>query len=262
VFDQRGILPPYPNLMGIVLNAPTTSCIDTCDAYAVINGMNGTPPYSYEWRDEFGQSIGQNVDSAIGLCIGNYSVLILDAIGDSVLVPVGIAGPDSIKVDFVVEAEQCATCDDGLIVSVVSGGTPPYSYLWSDPLAQTTVIASGLDAGNYTLQVQDANGCTFNQLNTVNVPIGLEDLHRLEAYVVYPNPTSGKFMIDIREDLMHPTYIKVSNGLGQVLYYRSFSSGLFAKKRHQIDLGNYGNGVYYIEVQSERGRAVEKLIVF
>ena len=41
---------------------------------------------------------------------------------------------------------------------VQSGGTPPYTYLWSD--GQTTDIATGLSVGTYTVTVTDVNGCT------------------------------------------------------------------------------------------------------
>ena len=39
----------------------------------------------------------------------------------------------------------------------VSGGTAPYTYLWSD--GQTTATASNLGAGTYSVTATDANGC-------------------------------------------------------------------------------------------------------
>ena len=38
------------------------------------------------------------------------------------------------------------------------GGTSPYVYSWSN--GQTNAIATGLTAGDYTVTVTDANGCT------------------------------------------------------------------------------------------------------
>ncbi len=52
-----------------------------------------------------------------------------------------------------------------------AGGTPGYIYLWSDLNAQTTSLATGLDAGTYTVTVTDANGCSVVNTTTVgNIP--------------------------------------------------------------------------------------------
>jgi PKD repeat protein len=50
------------------------------------------------------------------------------------------------------------------------GGTPPYSYIWSDPLNQTTQNASGLCAGFVSVMVTDANGCTAMANTVINQP--------------------------------------------------------------------------------------------
>jgi len=49
--------------------------------------------------------------------------------------------------------------NDGAIDMLILGGTPPYTYLWSD--GQTTEDATGLVAGNYVLSVTDTNNCVF-----------------------------------------------------------------------------------------------------
>ena len=57
----------------------------------------------------------------------------------------------------------CNGADDGTATVVnVIGGTPftvgdPYLYLWDDPLAQTTLIATGLSPGTYACTVTDSN---------------------------------------------------------------------------------------------------------
>ena len=46
-----------------------------------------------------------------------------------------------------------------------SGGTPPYSYSWTDADQQTTQSAVDLTPGTYTVSVYDANGCiAFNHI--------------------------------------------------------------------------------------------------
>jgi PKD repeat protein len=53
---------------------------------------------------------------------------------------------------------SCPTCNDGSATTVVTGGTPPYSYQWSN--AATTQSISNLLPGYYSCCVTDALGCT------------------------------------------------------------------------------------------------------
>jgi len=46
---------------------------------------------------------------------------------------------------------------NAIAVAVPNGGTPPYTYLWSDNSSQTTDTAFALCAGTYTVTVTDAN---------------------------------------------------------------------------------------------------------
>ena len=63
--------------------------------------------------------------------------------------------------------------DGTATVSIISGGTPPFTYLWS-PGGQTTSTATGL-AGNttYTVIVTDANGCIQSDPFAVGEPFDL-----------------------------------------------------------------------------------------
>lgn len=44
--------------------------------------------------------------------------------------------------------------------ATISGGTPPYSFVWSDPNNQATATATNLCPGNYNVTVTDGNGCS------------------------------------------------------------------------------------------------------
>ena len=65
----------------------------------------------------------------------------------------------------------CNGSSDGSATVSSAGGTAPYTYLWDD--GQTTAMAGSLAAGNYTVTVTDANGCTETQNVTVLEPIVL-----------------------------------------------------------------------------------------
>lgn len=53
---------------------------------------------------------------------------------------------------------QCTNDSSGQITVAISGGTSPYTYLWSDGQSSSTAV--GLSAGSYTVTVTDSLGCT------------------------------------------------------------------------------------------------------
>lgn len=78
---------------------------------------------------------------------------------------------------------------DGTASVVVSGGTGNYTYLWT-PSGQTTSTATGFAAGNYSITVSDANGCTHDTILTVNFTPGPTANAGTDASICYGNLTS------------------------------------------------------------------------
>jgi hypothetical protein len=62
---------------------------------------------------------------------------------------------------------SCNGGNNGSATVTASGGTPPYSYSWSN--GQTTATATGLSAGIYTVTVTDANGLSYTDQITITV---------------------------------------------------------------------------------------------
>src|SRR5260221_8194317 len=72
-----------------------------------------------------------------------------------------------------ITSQTDVNCFGGLTGSATvaaSNGTAPYTYLWTDPAAQTSATATGLAAGSYTVTVTDAKGCTTTALATISQP--------------------------------------------------------------------------------------------
>jgi hypothetical protein len=73
---------------------------------------------------------------------------------------------------WVVDAGTCVINTGKVAVTGVTG-TGPYTYLWSD--GQTTQLATGLTAGNYSVTVTDFYGCQVTKQATVGIaqPLGV-----------------------------------------------------------------------------------------
>lgn len=66
---------------------------------------------------------------------------------------------------------NCSGGTGSASVTIV-GGTPAYTYVWS-PSGGNSSAATGLSAGNYTVTVTDATGCTSTNTVTITIPVAL-----------------------------------------------------------------------------------------
>jgi len=113
----------------------------------------GVAPYLYAWSNNTGN---QDLTNVIG---GNYQVTVLDAAGCQVVLNYPVnqpSAPLSIQLNPVQVA--CMGAPTGQIDLVVTGGTPAYSYSWSN--SSTAQDLLGIGTGLYSVVVTDANGCT------------------------------------------------------------------------------------------------------
>lgn len=141
-----------PSALTLTVNSNDVSCYGDTDGQAIANVQGGTPPFQYSWSN------GENKPTAIAYAVGNHDITVTDANGCTIISGFSIGSPAELQV--VPSNSNPVTChggDDGSGLVSVNGGTPPYSYYWSD--AQITNPAIGLSAGTYSVTVSDANGC-------------------------------------------------------------------------------------------------------
>jgi PKD repeat protein len=124
---------------------------------ASVNGGEGT--YSYYWEDGSGTSPG-TTQTLSNLSAGNYYLTVTDAAGCSASGTYTVTEPDPLQVTVTTTNESSAGACDGTATANVTGGTPPYSYNWSQPSGGMTQTINDLCAGNYQVTVMDNNGCT------------------------------------------------------------------------------------------------------
>ena len=139
-------------------------CNAACNGQAVTIPGGGTGPYTYNWAPSGGTNA-----SATGLCAGTYTVTVTDANGCTITDTAIVSQPPPMTATTTSVTANCNQADGQACVNM-SGGSPPYSYLWT-PSAQTGNCANNLTPGQYCVTVTDANGCTFSTCVTVpNAP--------------------------------------------------------------------------------------------
>jgi len=153
------------NVIVTLDSSKDVSCNGATDGYLSVSASGGTQPYSYS-IDGFNFQASRNFDS---LSSANYTVIAQDASGctGNLQVTIGEPAPLTLTVDTVIDP-ACSGATAGEIYITASGGTPNYSYNWSN--GSTNEDQTGLGAGTYTVTVTDTNGCTATASATINQP--------------------------------------------------------------------------------------------
>ena len=145
----------------ISINAIVTDarCFGDNSGAVSINVSGGTSPYTYQWNNS---DTTQNLSQASA---GNYTLVVTDAYGCMDSVNSTVSQPVStISIASTMNASNCLNNTQGSIDITVSGGSPGYSYSWSN--GQLTEDISDI-AGSYTVIVTDIKNCLDS--TTINI---------------------------------------------------------------------------------------------
>ena len=148
----------------VAANAANASCHGFCDGTIALTFAGGVQPYQASWSN------GATGAVATGLCPGDYTATVTDESGCEVTLSASIAEPAPLEL-AVLEVVQplCPADASGFIAVAANGGTQPYTFNWSNGEAGDSI--ANLDAGTYTLEASDANGC----MQSVTVEIAAQD---------------------------------------------------------------------------------------
>jgi gliding motility-associated-like protein len=142
---------------------PTCDALDNGSINTIVTG--GTAPYTYNWTLPGGGS--SDAENIINATSGTYSLSITDALGCIFTEEFEVIAPDPIVLNEVLTPPTCIGDTDGSIEINPSGGTAPYDILWVS-LGVSDLLIENLEAGNYTVEITDANGCFSEQTITLN----------------------------------------------------------------------------------------------
>ncbi|OXA90390.1 T9SS type A sorting domain-containing protein [Flavobacterium hercynium] len=148
----------------VVINGPTVaftatssttavSCFGGNNGTATITAAGGTAPYTYTW------STGAVTQTITGRQGGTYSVTVTDDNGCDLLVENIVIGQPAAMLGGTPSSTSvsCFGGNNGTATIAPTGGTPGYTYAWSN--GATTATASNLQAGTYSVTITDANSC-------------------------------------------------------------------------------------------------------
>ena len=147
--------------------------------------------YSYAWN---GGELWNSEDIINGWA-GSYYVYIEDDNGCSISAEFEISEPEPLNVSFASNPGEYVDCNSGQLSVIVEGGTAPYSYEWDNGSTDSNLF--DLCAGDYSVTVTDANGCSISEIATVDllIPEGWE-VNETTVYHEIIIPSDASLLLD------------------------------------------------------------------
>ncbi|MFI5148716.1 MAG: PKD domain-containing protein [Bacteroidia bacterium] len=146
------------------------TCFGACNGSGNVTVTGGTAPYTYTWSPAPGAGQGSNAASA--LCAGTYTCNVADNTGCVQSATLIITQPTALTLTPASTPVACFGGNTGSASVTASGGSAAYTYSWTPApgAGQGSANATNLTAGNYTLQLTDANGCKDSTVIAITQP--------------------------------------------------------------------------------------------
>ncbi len=165
-------VPNTPGAVVSVVDSSMVTCNNACDGWAVAAAQGGTGPYVYTWYNPV-----QVNDTALNLCIGTYTVVMVDANGCLDSATVTITQPNALQLQNVTGTATICIGQSTSLSAAAIGGSPNYNFVWTDGnniWNAATCNVSPTVTTTYSVSVVDANNCTAaiqTVVVTVNPPL-------------------------------------------------------------------------------------------
>ncbi|MBK9285893.1 MAG: gliding motility-associated C-terminal domain-containing protein [Sphingobacteriaceae bacterium] len=220
------------------VSSTSITCNGACTGGATVNLVlisGGTGPYTANWLVPPAPS---SVNPINGLCAGTYTAQITDSSLPSactMFTTVTIAEPPPLIINPSFTLPTCNGICNGTIVLNTSGATPGYTYNWSPLGPNNSPTLTSACAGDYTIQITDANGCLSTE--TVNLPA---TLNMTALFNTSQNPCFGNCVGSIT----------ITPSGGAPVMNTSWSNGQFGNVASNLCNGTYtalvtdGNGCF------------------
>ncbi|PVX47887.1 putative repeat protein (TIGR01451 family)/gliding motility-associated-like protein [Flavobacterium sp. 103] len=159
----KSIIITQPNAaLSIAVTSQTNvNCHNDTTGAINLTITGGTSPYTFTWKKD-GNTIAATTEDLSGIGAGTYEVTVTDSKGCKATKSITITQPSATlsATAIIINNNNCIGCSNGSINLTVSGGTAPYTFLWSN--GATTEDISNLPNGTYSVEITDSKGCKAN----------------------------------------------------------------------------------------------------
>ena len=157
--------------------APTAGTVTQPTCAVPTGSFNVTSPLGAQYTYSIDGTTFQASTSFTGLAPGNYTITVLDNTSGCSSASVAQVTVNTVSGAPAVTlvASEDVTCNgltDGSLEISISGGTAPYTIVWTPNVGSGTTL-SNLAAGSYSVNVTDDLGCSTTASFTIDTPAAL-----------------------------------------------------------------------------------------
>jgi PKD repeat protein len=235
---------------GMIISAITNRNTSGQDAYLIKTDALGNSGCNE--RDVTDSIIVKNVNTIVTIPVTH-----VDSGGMQDTVPVSWVIPNS------TEQTICTCSVTANFTDIINGTTITFfdlssnasSWLWNfgqgNNATQQNPVHTYSQGGIYTvcLTATASGGCSEKICKTLSIPTGINELQENIIVRVFPNPTSGLFNFSCS---IIPKEIFITDIIGQRI--------ITIPKINAIDISSFPSGVYFLNVKTEKGTFVRKII--
>lgn len=200
------------------------TCAGSGDGAIDVSLISGQEPVTYAWNN------GQSTEDLQNLPFGIYNVTVTSAQGCSKVQSFQVTQPAAMQAILVESAGN-------LVVSSVSGGTPPYTYDWTEFPGETGNTVDFQNPGTYTVTITDAQGCSLvKSVIATSVEAATRGLIR-----IYPNPANQNvYRSNDADEVQFALYASD----GRLVHSGTWFAG------QSLDVSAFPNGLYRLEISN------------
>lgn len=210
-----------PVATNVTIKGTVTNCTEygKNDGKIEIEAEGGTQPYTYVW------STGSTEKNLSGQKAGSYTINVTDQKGNKASKEFSISQPGKTALKVTPVVTNCSKYNgtDGKIILNIIGGVKPFTFKWSN--GATTQDVTNLPAGNYTVEVKDAENELRTEQVVVTQPVPEPIVITAQIQNAYGNNKDGI------------VFLNVAGGVAPYKY--KWPDGSTEEKRKDLAAGDY-----------------------
>jgi gliding motility-associated-like protein len=202
---------PLSALAVNTLAVVNVTCSGSANGSINVAGSGGTTPYLFSINGGTYQLSG----SFTNLAAATYTISVKDANLCTSSITVSITEPAALSLESTKVDASCPDAADGSITLTLTGGTQPYSVIWSDGIL--TQDRLNIPNGTYSVVVTDKNSCAVSADVVIGV-VGSELCIEIPT-VITPNNDGANDTWKIKNiDLFPNAEVFVYNRWGELVF--------------------------------------------
>lgn len=240
-------------LAASITGAVNPSGCNAADGSIDLAVSGGTPGYNFMWSNS------ATTEDVSALIAGVYSVVITDANGCTNTASATLNDPPLPSVGLNLNIDTA--CSSSTLLIALSGGTPAGGSFSGPGVSggNFNPSAAGLGTHTITYSYTDSLGCSNVATDIVFVDVcsGISSSVDINSFQIAPNPNNGVFVV--QSATIDPnTNVTITDVTGRAVLHinNAFSNA----NRIEIDLTEYGDGVYFVTIQKESGAQVSRIV--